>query len=89
MNHSLNIDIAIDAIRHGFEPLVCTIEIHDFENQIDFRVLGPDCKPVARVLGVSVCDVTDPEKLRAEIQQVRAWVERKGFHLETWEPRFH
>jgi hypothetical protein len=86
MTHPLNIDLAIDAIRHGFEPLVCTVEIHDFENQIDFRVLGPDCKPVARVLGVSVRDMTNPEKLRAEIQQARTWVERKGFHLETWEP---
>jgi hypothetical protein len=83
MIHCLSIDIAIDAIRHGFEPLVCRVEMRDFE-QIDFHVLGSDHKPVARVLGISVQDVTNPEKLRVEIQEARDWVERKGFHLDAW-----
>ena len=61
MVQQINIDVAIDAIRHGFEPLACAVEVHDFENQIDLRALGPDHKPVARVLGVAVHDVTNRE----------------------------
>jgi hypothetical protein len=79
-------DAAIEAIRHGFEPLACAVEIRPFDNQIDFRIIGPDHKPVARILGVRGQDVTDPEKLRAEIEQARAWVERKGFNLKAWKP---
>jgi hypothetical protein len=77
----LNIDVAIDAIRTSFSPLSCSIEVYDYQREIRLRVFGPDNKRVLSLLNISMRDVVDPSTLRAQLEQARALVARKGFVL--------
>ena len=84
MNQILDISVAIDVIRRAFEPLVCEVQVYDSEWRLRFHVLGPDNSPVLCVVGLSLRDMIDPPRLRAEIQEARARVEAKGFELKAW-----
>ena len=59
MVYQLNMDVAINAIRRGFDPLRCIVEIKPYGSSIDFLVVGPDEKPVATVLGLTIAEVLD------------------------------
>jgi len=80
----LNIDVAIGAIRTAFNPLSCSIELHDYQNQIRLRVFGPDNKPVLGIVTISTRDVVDLSLLRTELQRARALVATKGVRLRAW-----
>ena len=86
MVHPLNIDLAIGAIRHGFDPWVCTVEVYGLERTLRFQVLDINGRPIVGVLRLSATDVIDPKKLRDVILWARTRIERKGFTLNAWNP---
>ena len=86
MSKILDVSVAVNAIRAAFQPLVCIVEIYGKESRLRFRVLGFDKKPILKVVGISLRDVVDPARLRAEIQDARTQVSAKGFKLMGWIP---
>ena len=86
MHQILDISVAINAIRAAFRPLICVVQVYDYEKRIRFRVLGPNKKPVLTVVGISMRDAVDPVRLLDEIQNARTRVAAKGFELTSWVP---
>ena len=86
MSQILDISVAVNTIRAAFQPLVCIVEIYGNESRLRFRVLGPDRKTILKVVGISLRDVVDRARLRAELQDARTQVAAKGFKLTGWIP---
>ena len=86
MNRILDLSVAINAIRTAFQPLICIVEVYGYESRLRFRVIGPDKRPLLKVVGISMRDALDPTRLRTEMQDARARIEAKGFTLTGWIP---
>jgi len=84
MNWVLNIDVAFGVIRTAFSPLSCSIEVHDYQKQIQLRVFDSKTKQVLRMLQISMCDAVNPSILRSELQNARSAVARTGVKLTSW-----
>ena len=84
MNWVLNIDVAFAVIRTAFSPLSCSIEVQDYQKQIQLRVFDSETKQVLRMLKISMCDAVNPSILRSELQHARSAVARTGVRLTSW-----
>ncbi len=87
MNY-LNLDIAIAAIRHGFVPWTCIVEVSGLEKGLQCQILDIAGKPIADAFWLNSTDVVHPRKLRSAIEQTRAKLQKEGFALEPWKPRW-
>jgi hypothetical protein len=87
MRH-LNIAAAISEIRHGFHPWTCLVELDNLAGQLRCRVVDISGRCIISELCLSSTDVVEPSKLSEAIQQVRAKLQRDGFALEDWKPRW-
>ena len=86
MNQPSDLNVAINAIRKAFQPLVCVVEVYGNESRLRFRVLGPNNKPVVEIVGISMRTAIHPSRLRDELQNARTRVAAKGFELADWTP---
>ena len=84
----LNIDTAIAAIRHGFIPWACTVEVSGFEKRLQCQIIDIGGKPIIDAFWLASTDVVDPIKLRGAIEQTRTQLEKAGFALAPWNPRW-
>jgi hypothetical protein len=84
MNLVLNIDGAFAVIRTAFSPLTCSIEVQDYQKQIQLQVFDSETKQVLRMLKISMCDAVNPSILRSEWQHARSAVARTGVKLTSW-----
>jgi len=87
MNH-LNLDKAIAAIRYGFVPWSCVVEVSGFQNGLQCQIVDIAGKAILDAFWLSSTEVVDPRALRGAIHQMRANLQKEGFALEPWNPRW-
>jgi hypothetical protein len=83
MTQLIDIDTALDAISHAFEPLRCVVEVYGYRARVRYQVFGHSNTTVASVCGVQVRDVLSPTGLVAEIDKTRTRLEHQGFVLKV------
>jgi len=88
MNH-LNLDTAISAIRRGFAPWACIVEVSGFKIELQCKIVDVSGTPIIDAFRLSAAEVVDPRKLREAIEQTRAKLQNDGFALAPWTPRWH
>ncbi|WP_120993148.1 hypothetical protein [Stutzerimonas urumqiensis] len=88
MQDILTVDQAIFAIRSAFAPLRCVAEPHDYENEIGFRVYGPDGEILVTVADTKRSVFSDPSSLGIRLTAVRERLIDRGFNLAPWRMPF-
>ena len=86
--NNLNLDTAIAAIRYGFVPWACVVEFSGIRREIQCRIVDIGGNALVDAFWLSSTEVVDPRKLRSAIEQTRDNLQKKGFALEPWKPRW-
>ena len=86
--NNLNLDTAIAAIRYGFFPWACLVEVSGFQRELQCQIVDIGGRAIVEAFWLSTTEVVDPRKLRSVIEQTRENLQKKGFELEPWKPRW-
>ena len=83
-----DMDIAIRAMRNGFAPWGCIVEVYGFEKRLRCRIVDFNGQPILDDFYLSAPDTAEPHGLREAIKLTRARIEQKGFAVQPWEPQW-
>jgi len=79
---SLGGSVVVAELVRAFRPPICAAEVYDYQKQLRYRVYGANGHAMVSVCGIHLCDMRDPERLRAEIERTRTVLEGQWFRLD-------
>lgn len=84
MSHKLQFDHSVETISNAFHPFEVVIEIQDYREKIDFRVLDETRESVLHVGDLDRQQVTTPGRLQNILEDARRSLTERGFPLSAW-----
>lgn len=70
-----------DFLESSFRPLHCAVELHDYDKNIRFRVLGSNGEPLVRFAPIPLAQLRDGPGLETIVGAVRRRLEFRGHKL--------